>query len=265
MKRHPLVLFFVLAFALPWFVWGTTIAEQAGLIGWHIPESLAFWVGLPLATFGTAALTGGWPAVKDLLLRLIRVRVNPLWYIVAIGLPVALVAALVGLGALVGQPAGVGVLLPASALIGALLLNTWEWLITEETAWRGYALPRLQRRFNPLVASLVLGVFWGLWHLPLFFISDSFQSSIPFVGFLISTIATSVIIGWLFNRARGSVLIAALFHGVTDVAIAFSGVMSSGLALFWITVALQVVVAGAVSLDLSRRDRDGLELPSSTV
>lgn len=265
MKRQPLVIFFIAAFALPWFVWGTSIAQNAGLISWHIPESLAFWLGLPIATYGTAALTGGWPAVKDLLLRLIRVKVNWLWYVVAIGLPIVMGAVLVGLGILIGSPAGVGVLVPAGALAGALLLNTWEWLITEETAWRGYALPRMQRKLNPLTASLVLGVVWGLWHLPLFFIPDSFQSRIPFLGFLLSTVATSVIIGWIFNHARGSVLIVALFHGFTDVMIAFTGVMTSGALLFWITVVLQVLVAGAVATDLSRRERNAPELPAETI
>ena len=265
MRRHPLIPFFIAAFLLPWFVWGTTIAQDAGLIAWHIPESLAFWIGLPVATYGTAALTGGWPAVKDLLLRLVRVRVNWVWYVVAVGLPVAMGAVLVGFGLLIGRPAQVGVLVPVGGLAGALLLNVWMWLITEETAWRGYALPRLQRRFDPLVASLVLGLLWGVWHLPLFFITGSFQSTIPFVGFLISTVATAVIIGWVFNRARGSVLIVALFHGFTDVVIAFTGVMTSGLLLFWITVALQVLVASAVARDLYRRDRHAPGLPESTI
>ncbi|WP_158865847.1 CPBP family intramembrane glutamic endopeptidase [Leifsonia sp. AG29] len=265
MKRHPLVVFFVAAFAFPWLLWGTTLALQVGLIGWHIPESLGFWIGLPLATYGTAALTGGWPAVKDLLLRLIRVKVRPLWYLVAIGLPVGIAAAAVGLGTLSPTPAAVGALIPASAILGALLLNCWEWLITEETAWRGYALPRLQRRFDPLTASLVLGALWALWHLPLFFIADSFQARIPFLGFALSTVATSVLIGWLFNHARGSVLLAALFHGFTDVSIAFSGVLTSGAALFWITVGIQVLLAAAVSVDLHRRDRRSPELPATTI
>lgn len=265
MKRHPLIVFFIAAFALPWLIWGTTLAQQAGLIGWHVPESLGFWIGLPLATYGTAALTGGWPAVKDLLLRLIRVRVHPLWYVVAIGLPILIAAAAVGIGFLLSTPAAIGALIPAGALVGALLLNCWEWLITEETAWRGYALPRLQRRFDPLTASLLLGILWALWHLPLFFIDDSFQSRIPFAGFALSTVATSVLIGWLFNHARGSVLLAALFHGFTDVSIAYTGVLTSGTVLFWVTVGVQVLLAAAVSVDLFRRDRRSPELAATTI
>ncbi len=252
MKRHPLAVFFTLAFALPWFAWGTTIAQQAGLIGWHVPESLAFWLGLPIATYGAAAVTGGWPAVKDLLVRLIRVKVHPIWYLTALLLPVLLVAIVVAMGPVLGSLAGVGVAVPTESLLGLLALNIWMWLITEETAWRGFALPRLQERFNPLVASIVLGLVWGVWHLPLFFIEGSFQSQIPFLGFLISTVATSVLIGWLFNRARGSVLIAALFHAASDVALAYSGVLTSGTSLFWATIIVQVVVAAAISPNLAR-------------
>lgn len=265
MKRHPLVLFFIAAFFFPWLVWGTSIAQAHGFIGWHIPEPLAFWIGLPLASYGTAALTGGWPAVKDLLLRLIRVKVPVAWYLVAILTPAVIAALAVGAGALISAPAAIGALLPTGALVGALLFNSWEWLITEETAWRGYALPRLQRRFNPLSASLLLGVLWGVWHLPLFLLPGSFQSTLPFAGFLISTVATSVTIGWLFNKARGSVLIVALFHGVTDVSLAFTGVMSSGMALFWVTVSLQVLVALAVSWDLARTDPGSPELPQQVI
>jgi|GEM_PF-6030062 len=74
----------------------------------------------------------------------------------------------------------------------------------------------------------------------------------PFVGFFMSTVATSVLIGWLFNHAKGSVLIAALFHAVTGVGIAFSGVMSGSELLFWVFVALQVIAAAAVSPNLAR-------------
>lgn len=255
MKRYPLITFFVLAFLLTWFVWGTSIAEQNGLISWHIPQSLAFWLGLPIASFGTAALTGGWPAVKDLLLRIIRVVVNPIWYAVALLLPAVLVTLGVLLGSLLGTPAAVGVAVSASALVGLLAFNAWMWLLTEETAWRGFALPRLQTRFNPLTASVILGVIWAVWHLPLFFIKDSFQSQISFFGFFISTVATSVLIGWLFNHAKGSVLIAALFHAVMDVGIAFTGVMSSGALLFWGFITLQVIAAVAVSMNLLRLKR----------
>ena len=82
----------------------------------------------------------------------------------------------------------------------------------EELGWRGVALPLLQRRFAPLWASLILGVIWGLWHLPAFFLSGSPQSAWPFVPYFIGVLAISIILTPMFNTARGSILIAALYH-----------------------------------------------------
>ncbi len=242
-RQRALIPFFVLAFALPWGVWLTTILEQQGALGWHVPSSLAFWLGLTVATYGVAALSGGWPAVRDLLVRLVRVR-GPWWvWVLAAALTpaTATVAALVG--TLAGHPLNVGVEVAAAALPGILALNLWLFLITEETAWRGFALPRLQAALSPLGAAIVLGLIWGVWHLPLFFTRATFQARIPFVGFMLSILATSVIITWLFDRARGSVLLAAVFHAVTDVAIAYSGAMTSGATLFWTFVVVQCCVA----------------------
>lgn len=250
LKRHPLTLFFVLAFLLPWSVWGTTLAEQRGLLAWHLPSSLAFWLGLPVATFTAAAVTAGWPAVQDLLLRMVRGRVSVAWYALATLLTAALAAAAGVLGGAFGVLTRIGSDVSGAALPALLALDLWMFLITEETAWRGFALPRLQARMSPLSAAVLLGTVWGLWHLPLFLTAGTFQSRIPFPGFLLSTVATSVLVSRIFDSTRGSVLLAAVFHAATDVAIAFSGVMSSGLLLFWIFVALQCLAAAAVASSL---------------
>jgi len=82
----------------------------------------------------------------------------------------------------------------------------------EEIGWRGFALPLLQRKLAPLWASLILGVFWGLWHAPAFLLSGSPQSAWSFAPYVLGVLALSVIITPLFNAAQGSILMAALFH-----------------------------------------------------
>jgi uncharacterized protein len=246
MKRHSLPIFFILAFAFPWLIWGTTLAESRGLLSFHIPQSLAFWIGLNLATYLTAALTGGWAAVKDLLSRLVRWRVPPVWYLVALGITGLLSLAAIGIHLALGGTHQVGVLLSLQALLPSLLFQIFFFLLTEETAWRGFALPRLQAKYSSLNASLILGVLWGLWHLPLFFIPGSFQSTLPFVGFLLATLAQTIITTWVFNHTRGSVLLAAILHGSTDATIAFANVMSADLRLFWIFVVLQLAFAAFI-------------------
>ncbi len=249
MRKSGLPLFLTLAFALPWLVWFTGIAEAAGLISWHIPDSLAFWLGLTIATYSAAALTGGWPAVRDLLVRLVRVRVQARWYLVAALFTPAIAVAALGVGRLSGALAHLEPMGPG-ALAALLALNLWLFLLTEETAWRGFLLPRLQARMAPLWAALLVGLIWGVWHIPLFLKPDSFQASIPFAGFMVSILATSVLTSWIFNHARGSVVLVALFHAMTDVTIAVLGVMSSGPVLFWVFVALQCLAAAAVAPSL---------------
>lgn len=95
--------------------------------------------------------------------------------------------------------------LPALAL--ALLLGP-----IEEFGWRGVALPLLQRKYAPFWASLILGGIWAIWHIPSFLIGGTPQSTWSIVPFFAGLIALSVILTPLFNAARGSLLIAALFH-----------------------------------------------------
>jgi len=88
--------------------------------------------------------------------------------------------------------------------------------VFEEIGWRGFALPRLQRLHGPLVGSIVLGALWGLWHLPLFLIPswDTPHGSLPDVAlFVILAVSIAVVLTWVFNNTKGSVLLAILAHG----------------------------------------------------
>jgi uncharacterized protein len=82
----------------------------------------------------------------------------------------------------------------------------------EELGWRGVALPLLQRRVAPLWAGLVVGVIWGLWHLPAFAIGGTAHAAWDFGPYFLGVVALSVIVTALFNASRGSLLVAALFH-----------------------------------------------------
>ncbi len=246
-KKHSLLLFFVLAYVLTWAVWFTSVAQASGALSFHIPNTLGY-VGLAAAAYLAAVWSGGLPAVIDLLRRMIRWRANPLWYGVALLLMGAICYLTIAIGTLFGLQSQIGALFPLSGLVPFILSEFALFLFTEETAWRGFALPRLQGRFNALNASLILGLFWGLWHIPLFMIPGSFQQSMPFAGFVLSAIATSVFTTWIFNHSHGSILIAAIFHATTDAFIAFSGVMSSGNTLFWLFVLVLWLVALVVIL-----------------
>jgi uncharacterized protein len=202
-RRFPLVAYFVLAYALTWWVYPLLrFNPLIGLLGLFGPA---------LAAIVVTAVTDGRPGVRTLLGRVVRWRVPVPWYLVAIGLPAVLALLAASLSAWFG-PAVIqfGRLSALDFILVVLVLG-------EELGWRGYALPKLLQRFSPLLASLILGVLWWLWHLPTFIIAGTPQFGQPVVAFLIMTTAYSILLSWVFLNTRGSVLVATLFHGAINV------------------------------------------------
>ncbi len=98
--------------------------------------------------------------------------------------------------------------------------------LSEELGWRGYALDRLQTRWNALISSLILGIVWSLWHLPLFYIAGTFHNvyEISFLGFMLGTTTISVLYTWAYNNTAGSIWSAVFFHWVYTYAMDTFGV-----------------------------------------
>jgi membrane protease YdiL (CAAX protease family) len=133
-----------------------------------------------------------------------------------------------------------------------LLILTFTDGLGEELAWRGFALPRLLTRYNALMASVVLGVIWALWHLPLLWTDGNGMFHLPVWLLLLDLTAKSILFTWVFLHTRGSVLIAMLFHGATNLFLVSPEVVSTGdlglpvLAMVakWVLVVVVLVVAG---------------------
>jgi membrane protease YdiL (CAAX protease family) len=207
MRKYPLIAYVALAYALTWWVYPLLrINPLIGLFGLFGPA---------LAAIVVTAVTEGGPGLRTLLGRTVRWRVPLPWYLVALGLP-ATVALLAATCSLVFGP---GVL--RFGTLSALDFVLVVLVVGEELGWRGYALPTLMKRHSPLVASLILGMVWGLWHLPTLFLVGTPQFGQPVVAFLIMTTAYSVLLTWVFLRTRGSVLIPTLFHGAINVSQGF--------------------------------------------
>lgn len=162
-----------------------------------------------IAAFTLVLHRAGIAGLGRFLARLLLWQCPPLWYAVLIlGIPAIYYAG----AALGGYPSaeifawpGLGALLAASAFM--LVLGPME-----EFGWRGLALPLLQRRLVPFWAGLVLGLIWGIWHLPAFYMSGTPQSGWDFTPFFIGSVGVSLILTPLFNASRGSILLAVLFH-----------------------------------------------------
>jgi uncharacterized protein len=250
-RKFPLITFFVLAYALTWWVYPLLpINPLIGLLGLFGPA---------LAAIIVTALTEGRPGVRALLSRIILWRVPVPWYLVAIGLPAALSLLAASLAVWFGPAVlRVGTLTALDLVLVVLVLG-------EELGWRGYALPKLLERFSPVIASVILGVVWSLWHLPTFFIAGTPQFGHPVVAYPIMTTSYSILLTWVFLHTRGSVLIATLFHGAINVSQGFflAGV-DPGSRYWWLALAWGGA-ALLVAIGLRSRQRLGVSAAARDV
>ncbi len=227
LKQHPVIAYFILAYALSWAI---AIPLAAAAHGWlHVPLPPALHY---LASFGpmlsaliVTAATEGSAGIRQLLAGIVQWRVGLGWVLFATLAPIALfaVAAIVGYATKRTWPdlAVLGEVdyLPYLGIVGGFML----WLLTfgvgEEIGWRGFALPRLQQGHSALTATLLLGLAWALWHLPAFFYKDTYVAMGLVAGFpllLLSILAASIVFTWLYNSTRGSLLLVILFHALFD-------------------------------------------------
>jgi membrane protease YdiL (CAAX protease family) len=192
------------------------------------------------------AIVLGRGALRKLLGRLLIWRVDVRWYLVVILGPVALAGGVVTLNTLVGGPALSFSMPLLSAVVIPLAFSILPGsALGEEIGWRGYALPRLQPGRSALGASLILGVIWAFYHLPLFFTGQAFRSPKLFVPFVISTIALSVILTWVYNGTGGSLLLVVLLHATANLPLTLllEPLGSRAMVPFLLYVGLMVVAA----------------------
>jgi membrane protease YdiL (CAAX protease family) len=231
-QAHPILTFFALANLMSWLAWLPYILSQNGLGLWafRFPEVLGTsqllgvlpgaYLGPLTAAFVVTAVADGRPGLRRWVGRLWRWRVRWTWYAVALlGVPAALfVTGYVFSGGHVQAPP----VLVLVAFVPGLLLQMLTTGLAEEPGWRDFALPRLQSRFGPLRAALVLGPLWTLWHLPLF-LSDwggwpDAHWSRPLV-FALFCISFNFVISWFFNRTGQSLPLTMLMHvGINNFA-----------------------------------------------
>lgn len=226
-RSRPITAFFLLACGLSWLAYVPYLLSESGLgvLAFRFPkvlgteQLLGIVPGGYLGPLGSAIIVtwishgraGLWSWLRGLL----RWRCGWRWYAIALLGPIVLTLA--GLAVLPG--AWHGAKWPSLATLAIYLpFLVMQVLITgvaEEPGWRGFAQPRLQRRFGPLPASVLLGAGWAIWHWPLFFTEWSRGGADPLTMFVVmplSSIATSIVLSWLVNRTGGVVLIAMLWH-----------------------------------------------------
>jgi len=153
----------------------------------------------------------GLPGLRILGQRIIQFKLGWRWYVFTFLIVIAGTAGQLTINKLIGNTfSGV----PFWAQLGNFLPLLILGPLSEEIGWRGYALGRLQTRWNALTSSLIVGLVWGLWHLPLFMIAGTsmHELGLPFIGFLVGFMAISILYTWLYNNTKQSLWSAILLH-----------------------------------------------------
>ncbi len=267
-RRHPLISFYVLTYAVSWLLWAPLV-----IFGDRVPGPLAFILlllgSLVPSTMGVlfVALLRGRSGVRTLLGRLLHARIGLRWYLAVVALTM-LAPLAVGMSILMGGDTPV----VDNTVFGVLFLFAFMIFpgsaLGEELGWRGFVLPRMQARHSALKASLLIGILWGPWHLPLWLTGSEGHPISLYVPFVVAVIASSVFYTWLYNNTGGSLLIVVLYHAASNlpITVLITPLGSQMAQPFLIYVALTVVAAAAIVIatgaqHLSRTAHRQIEQP----
>jgi uncharacterized protein len=224
-STSAIVCFLVLSFA-----WSWSLGFMAVYANPHVPVlstvlSIVSGFGPSVAALLTITVFNGRTGLMSWLKEALSWRVGWQWYALAFFAPPLVMLLALALHA------GLGDVIPPSPAVGHIPLAIANFGIVfliggplgEEFGWRSYALPALGSKMGWRAASLVIGVIWGLWHLPWFFTAGTAQSQMPFVVFMLNIIAGSVLFSWLFLQSAGSVIPALVAHTSLN---AWAGILS---------------------------------------
>jgi membrane protease YdiL (CAAX protease family) len=238
LKKNPIISFFVVTYVISWAFWlpqiftgSQPLLEKLGTFG---PTCTA--ILLTALLEGRSGLSQLWQKLKTW-------KFPFKWYLFSLLSTAVIVWSAIGIYTAFG---GIGLVfndpkqwyLGIIAFLYVLILS----VTGEEFGWRGFALPRLLGKKNALTSGIIIGLIWGLWHLPLFFIPGNFHQEIPLILFLLQDIALSIIMTWLYQNTQGSLLIALLFHAASNTTLGLFPVLpmdtGGSLVPLWISFGL---------------------------
>jgi membrane protease YdiL (CAAX protease family) len=224
---RQLITYFGLAYLISWTIWFPLYGHALGLT--HLPtlpyHHALGGLGPLIAAFLTTWIYQKQQGVKLLIKKCFQVR--PIIYLlIALFSPflIALVAATINYF-VDNSPINLSGLLTSTEFLQFNLLTYFIYNLLffgfgEEVGWRGFALPILQQKFNALTSSVILTLFWAVWHIPLFFYKPGFisMSIAGIFGWIFSLLTGSILLTWLYNSSRASILVCAVFHSTVNMA-----------------------------------------------
>lgn len=218
-------IFFVLAFSISWLIWLPLYGHIFGIDIEPIPYNHALGGFGPMLAAIITTIIYQKEKLAGLLKSMLRAGSITMLLVAILAPFVIALLSIVTNGIVTGRFENVSTLLrsdefPDWSFIQFVMYNLIFFGFGEETGWRGFALPEFQKKLKPLAASVLLTVFWAAWHWPLFFYRPGYVSMgfAGIVGWIFSLLTGSVLLTWLYNNSRQSVLICAIFHATIDIA-----------------------------------------------
>lgn len=225
-RRHPLVAYFFLAYAGMWIVISPLVMDTFGWISLSDGAAFLFFVlstlsGPTVAAYWVTGVLEGRAGMGRLFRRTFQMRAGLQWY--AVVLFIFLAIWLTAFNFLYNGAPLANLLANPALLVSAFLPNVIFGLlipsIGEEPGWRGFALPRLQSAYGPIIGTLILGTLHGVWHLPALLTPLLAPFTVDgFIVFVLTAAVGTFIYTWVFNNTRGSVWMAMLLHSSSNAA-----------------------------------------------
>ena len=222
--------FFLLTFAYSWVIWIPSVLDGIGI---ELPFSVAGYSILVviigafapmLAAITLVAREAGWKGTRAFLGQALDFRFKPVYLVLALALPLLIHAIAHYLALAVGLDVA-QTLFPDEIPIAPLVLAIPYFILMliigggqEEFGWRGYAQEPLQAKIGVIRASLVIGVIWGIWHLPLWFMAGDLHGSYSFLAFVTMTTSISILYAWLYNSSGKKLIPVMFFHAMSNTA-----------------------------------------------
>jgi membrane protease YdiL (CAAX protease family) len=222
-----LAVFLATSFLISWTAWGilALLARTGSVVHGQFPFMLLYalgGLGPTLAAYAAVVATSAEASLSEFHGRLLRWRVPGSWYLIAVGVPVALALSSTGIASVIEPASTLAHAIEPWYMFAPLLLLMVLGGGLEELGWRGVAQPELERRVGRPAAAVLVGLVWSLWHLPLFVLPGVSQYQTSFVIFAVGVVGGALILAWLYGRT-GSIMLCVVFHAAWN-AIAALGV-----------------------------------------
>jgi len=249
--------FFLLTYAYSWVIWIPSVLDGIGIelpfrvTGYSVLVVIIGAFAPLMAAITLVVREEGWKGIKEFLGQALDFRIKPVYLILALSLPLLIHVIAHYLALAVGLDVA-KTLFPTEIPVAPIVLAIPYFFLMlvigggqEEIGWRGYAQEPLQEKIGVIPASLVIGLIWGIWHLPLWFMTGDLHSAYSFLAFVMMTTSISIMYAWLYNSSGKKLVVVMFFHAMSNTAAPLlpflHGIEGKPETAYWLYSAVNVI------------------------